>query len=203
MNHFNIFGAGGHTRSLVALLKDQGIKVSGIYDDSFNPQKKEWISLISLKGTILSYDQPEQIILSIGDNQKRKRLYKKYLSNVFLGNIFHSTSHIEDDAKFGKSNFLFANSVVSTDVTIGDNNIINTGSIIEHESIVGSHNHISVGAILCGRSNIGNNCFIGAGTVVIDKVNICDDVTIGANSVVINSISYPGTYVGNPIRKIK
>ena len=50
---------------------------------------------------------------------------------------------------------------------------------------------------------IGNRCFIGAGATVIDKISICDDVIIGANAAVINNIDSPGTYVGNPVRKIK
>ena len=63
--------------------------------------------------------------------------------------------------------------------------------------------YISIGASLMGRTIIGNNCFIGAGATIIDNIKITDNVIIGANSLVINDISYPGTYVGNPVRKIK
>ena len=62
---------------------------------------------------------------------------------------------------------------------------------------------MAVGAILCGRTVIGNRCMIGAGAVVIDQIKICDDVTVGANAVVVKDITVPGTYVGNPARKIK
>ena len=68
---------------------------------------------------------------------------------------------------------------------------------------MGSHNHVSIGAKICGRVTIGNMCLIGAGAVIIDKLSICDNVTIGAGAVVIRDIENAGTYVGNPLRKIK
>jgi acetyltransferase-like isoleucine patch superfamily enzyme len=46
-------------------------------------------------------------------------------------------------------------------------------------------------------------CLIGAGAVILDKLSICNNVIIGAGSVVIRDINDAGTYVGNPIRRIK
>ena len=202
-NKIYIFGAGGHTRSLISLLKNQSIEIVGIYDDTFNTKEDEIIGSYKVIGDIPA---PAgflgKIILSYGDNLKRKGFYENFKSHLFDGNISHSTSSIDISVKFGTANFMFARTVINTDVQIGDNNIINTGSIIEHEVKIGSHNHISVGSILCGRVNIGNECFIGAGAVINDKIKICDGVTIGSNSVVIKSINESGIYVGNPVRKI-
>lgn len=36
----------------------------------------------------------------------------------------------------------------------------------------------------------------------IMKITICNFVTIGAGAVVVKDITEPGTYVGNPIKKI-
>lgn len=197
-----IFGAGGHTRSLISLLKNQSIEVVGIYDDSFNPEENELINSCKVIGVIPGSGFLGKIILSYGDNLKRKRLYENFKSHLFAGNISHSASFIEESVRFGTANFIFAKTVINTNVQIGDNNIINTGSIIEHEVKIGSHNHISVGSILCGRVEIGSECIIGAGAVINDKIKICNGVTVGSNSVVIRSINEPGIYVGNPVRKI-
>ena len=43
---------------------------------------------------------------------------------------------------------------------------------------------------------------IGANSTIIDKISICSDVIIGAGSLVICNINIPGTYVGNPVRKV-
>ncbi len=197
-----IFGSGGHTRSLISLLKQCDFKILGIFDNTFNTQEKELINNIELIGSFKDYKLDKKIILSIGDNVKRRELFNVYSESLFMPNVFHPTNFVEDTVVLGKANFVFANAVLNSNVKIGDNNIINTGAIIEHEVEIGSHNHISVGSIICGRSKIGSNCFIGAGSVINDKVEVCDNVTIGSNSTVINSILEPGTYVGQPIRKV-
>lgn len=198
-----IFGAGGHTRALLSLLNLNGYEILGIYDESFNPNVNERINSIDLIGNYSHFKNDKAIVLSIGDNSKRKRLYESFQNHIYKQNVFHPTCFIDETAVLESSNFIFANVVLNTNVKIGRNNIINTGAIIEHEVKIGSHNHISVGSIICGRSTIGNNCFLGAGTVVNDKVNICDNVVIGSNSTVIKSVLEPGVYVGNPLRKIK
>lgn len=198
-----IFGAGGHTRSLLALLDDTDYAIYGIYDNTYSKVKKEYINDYKVLGTINDFENENKIILSIGDNKIRKSLFDKYENQILNNSIIHSSAHLYNNVILGNSNFIFAKAFINSNVEIGDNNIINTGAIIEHETLIGSHNHISVGTILCGRVKIGNCCFIGAGSVVNDKVTICDNVTIGSNSTVINSIREAGVYVGSPARKIK
>lgn len=198
-----IFGAGGHTRSLIALLNDAGFDIHGIFDDCYNKTEKEFINGYEIFGTLEDYDFRKKVILSTGDNKLRKSLFQKYNNHLLKTNVIHSSATIDSAVKVGESNFVFTHAILNANASIGNNNIINTAAIIEHESNIGSHNHISVGAIICGRVKIGNNCFIGASSVINDKVSICSDVTIGSNSTVINSITEPGIYVGSPIRKVK
>jgi len=49
---------------------------------------------------------------------------------------------------------------------------------------------------------IGNNVSIGSNATIL-PVTICENVVIGAGSVVTKSIMEPGTYAGNPARKLK
>lgn len=53
-----------------------------------------------------------------------------------------------------------------------------------------------------GSTLIGNNVYIGSNSTIL-PVSICNNVVIGAGSVVTKNIEHPGTYVGNPIRRIK
>lgn len=203
MQEIYMFGAGGHARSLMSLLTNAEFKIYGIYDDSFNPDVKEFINSIEIIGDISTYVSTKKIVLAFGDNNKRRNFFLNYCNDLYKSTIIHTKSLVDDNVVFGQSNFIFANSIINANVKIGDNNIINTGVIIEHEVKIGSHNHISVGSIICGRSSIGNDCFLGAGSVIIDKINICDGVTIGAGAVVTKSIDKSGTYVGIPAKKIK
>ncbi|MBC75134.1 MAG: acetyltransferase [Halobacteriovoraceae bacterium] len=195
-----IIGAGGHARSLIPLvIQNLGLDTC-VADENFSV-KEEIYPGIFLDRQVPIETINKNIILAIGDSLKRKSLYERF--NVYKPNLVHELSFIEESAILGESNQIFGNVIINSLAKINDNNIINTGSILEHEVEVGSHNHISVGANICGRVKIGDNCFIGAGSTIIDGIKVCDDVIIGANSVVIKDITEPGTYIGNPTRKIK
>ena len=204
MKKISIIGAGGHTRSSINILKKHyADAVFSVYDESFNPQKIELIAGIELKGNLEDIDDKSLIFLSVGDNLKREKLFKKYNNQIITNNLFHTTSYTEEPIKIGISNQILANAYINSYVEIKDNNIINTSVIIEHEVKIGSHNHIAIGAKICGRCEIGSRCMIGANATIIDSVKICDDVVIGAGSVVTKDITNPGTYVGVPAKKIK
>lgn len=198
-----IFGAGGHTRSLLNIIELNDYKVIGIYDESFDFEKAEYINDYKILGKAKDIPIDCQIVISKGDNLERARLFSYFRPQLLKENLIHPTARIEKRAVVKESNQIFAFAYINSNAYIGENNIFNTNSIIEHEVIIGSHNHIAVGAVLCGRVAIGNFCFIGAGTVIIDKVSIADNVIIGANSVVTKDIVEAGTYVGAPARRIK
>jgi sugar O-acyltransferase (sialic acid O-acetyltransferase NeuD family) len=198
-----LIGAGGHARSVIALLQNNGFAIKSIYDNSWKQNSLETILSIPVCGTITDVPSLENICLAVGDNLAREKLYHQFSKYIFKEVIEHPNAFIENSAVLGQSNLVFANAFVNADVKIGDNNILNTGCIIEHECVIGNHSHISVSAVLCGRVVVGNNCFIGAGSVIKDKIKIADHVTIGAGTVVVKDITEPGVYVGNPSRKIK
>jgi acetyltransferase-like isoleucine patch superfamily enzyme len=52
------------------------------------------------------------------------------------------------------------------------------------------------------HTHIGNHVSIGSNATIL-PVTICDNVVIGAGAVVTKNIDEPGTYVGNPARKLK
>ena len=199
-----IVGSGSHTRSSINLLLNYFDSDDiCIYDNSFVKDKQEIINSIPLIGSINDIGLEQDIFLSIGDNNLRKKYFLKFKNKIIRNTISHSDSLQEKDVIFGIANQVFAHSYINSQVVIGDNNIINTGAIIEHEAVVGNHNHISIGVKICGRSTIGNMCLIGAGAIILDKLSICDNVIIGAGSVVIRDINDAGTYAGNPAKRIK
>lgn len=202
MKKIAIIGAGGHTRSLINVLELNNFKIEGVYDDAFDSSKKELINGYLLRGCVDNVPRNAQLILSIGDNTKRKELFAFFGKQIYKKSLIHPSSILEKKVLLGSSNQILAKVYINSHAKLGDNNIINTSAIIEHEVSIGSHNHLAVGVILCGRVQIGNCCFIGAGAVLVDKISICDNVTVGANSTVIRDIIKPGIYVGSPARRI-
>lgn len=198
-----IIGAGGHTRSLINLVEKAGFAIIGIYDDSFIPSAEEFIGIYRLSGTIDDVPSRCLLILSSGNGLSRKELSSRFSGRILRHNLIHPQAVIEERVTIGNSNQVFARAYINSFSTVGNHNIINTGAILEHETVVGDFNHISIGSVLGGRVKIGNGCFIGAGAVIIDKISISDGVTVGAGTVVIRDITEPGTYVGNPSKRIR
>lgn len=86
-------------------------------------------------------------------------------------------------------------------VTIGNDCFIGHGVMFINDTF-------STGAPAYGNqqlwksTNIGNGVSIGSNATIL-PVTICDDVVIGAGAVVTKDIEKPGTYVGNPAKKIR
>jgi acetyltransferase-like isoleucine patch superfamily enzyme len=51
------------------------------------------------------------------------------------------------------------------------------------------------------KTTVGDNVSIGSNATIL-PVEICNNVIIGAGAVVTKNIVEPGTYAGNPARKI-
>jgi acetyltransferase-like isoleucine patch superfamily enzyme len=49
---------------------------------------------------------------------------------------------------------------------------------------------------------LGDRVSVGTNATVM-PVTVCDDVVIGAGAVVTKDITEPGTYVGNPARRLR
>lgn len=88
--------------------------------------------------------------------------------------------------------------------------VIKCRATIGMDCIVGDHCFIGAHAILLNGkgskhsnpSQLGDRVFLGACACVLPGVKICSDVVIGSGSVVTKDIKEPGTYAGNPCRKM-
>ena len=63
-----------------------------------------------------------------------------------------------------------------------------------------NHNLVILDA---NKVEFGENVFVGASSTIIDNITICNNVIIGANSCVTKNIIEAGTYIGNPVKRIK
>lgn len=199
----NIVGAGGHSRSLIALLSACNISVEGILDRSITPGEK----ILGIPVFDFNGESAELFghyyVLAIGDNTARRDALTEFGARIYASPLIHPSALRDPSSTVSRFCQVFAGAYIGPQAEVGENVILNTHSIVEHEARVGEDSHIAVGAKILGRAHVGKRCFIGAGAVVKDNVSICDDVTVGANSFVNKSIYEPGTYVGSPVRWLK
>jgi acetyltransferase-like isoleucine patch superfamily enzyme len=110
-------------------------------------------------------------------------------------------TEIQKDVSIGKGCKIQSHSFICSLVTIGDDCFIGHGVMFINDAF-------SSGGPARGNQSkwkptrIGNHVFIGSNATIL-PVEICDNVVIGAGSVVTKNITEPGTYAGNPAKKIK
>ena len=194
-----LYGASGHGKVVVDILKSKNIIISGILDD--NPKIEFMSNIPVLKFVETKISSDNEIIISIGDNRIRKKIASNLNTSFFTA--LHASSIISEYATIKKGSVVMAGVIINSSVKIGEHCIINSGAIIEHDCEIGNYCHISPNASLAGNVNVGEGTHIGIGACIIQGVKIGKWVTIGAGSVIINDIPDFAVVVGNPGKTIK
>lgn len=144
-----------------------------------------------------------KLILAMSNCIWKEEFILSYLNYELLFTSFiHETCLIGKDAIYGKGLILFPYTVLSCDAKVGDFVFINNGSQIGHDAIIGEFSSIMANVDIGGGAKIGKKVFVGSGATILPRVSIPDNTIIGAGSVVFKSIKVPGTYIGNPAKRI-
>lgn len=208
MRNIIIIGSGGHSRSVISIVRQYGKWIDmSIIDIRYSGGEETILGIpivgdIGILDTINTHDT--DIFVAIGDNRLRKDMINLVVDRGFkIPNLIHSSAIIDESVDLGFGNFIGAGANLGPDVRIGNGNIVNTLSNLDHESRLGNYSHLSPSTVVCGRSVIGDLTWLGANSTVIDGVEIADETTIGAGAVVIRSISESGlTYTGIPAKRL-
>lgn len=144
-------------------------------------------------------------IIAIGSPNVRKKLQEENRFNYYRFQ-YDGTSFQFSDYEFPyikKGTIVCPGTYMTVNVKLGAFVIVNLNCTIGHDTVIGDFVTVSPGVNISGNVKIGNLCEIGSNSVIREGITICDNVIIGAGSVVVKDITEPGTYVGNPVRKIK
>ena len=113
--------------------------------------------------------------------------------NVFVGPFVE----IQNDVTIGERTRIQSHSFVCSNTEIGADCFIGHGVMFTNDKFV--DRKLSKDFL---PTKLGNKVYVGSNSSIL-PVSICDDVVIGAGSVVTKDITEPGTYAGNPARKLK
>jgi len=203
VNKVRIYGAGGHSQVIKAVLESNNYEVVKIFDDKLSKDHCESEKIAAgLRGNIdnFPYDG-EPIIIALGDNAQRAEI-AGLLSSEF-GKAIHYSAVIAPNVKINEGSVVFAGAIIQPNSVIGKHVIINTGASIDHDNVISDFVHISPKVALCGNVEVGEGSHIGVGAVVIPSVKIGKWCTIGAGAVVLKDVPDYSTVVGNPGKVIK
>ena len=134
--------------------------------------------------------------------QSRKELsLQLVVTNAHLATEFGLTyKEIQKDVIIGNSTKIQSHSFICELVTIGNNCFIGHGVMFINDLF--KNNGPAMGnKLLWSKTFIGDNVSIGSNATIL-PVQVCNNVVIGAGAVVTKDILLPGTYAGNPAKKI-
>jgi sugar O-acyltransferase (sialic acid O-acetyltransferase NeuD family) len=209
MREIVVIGGGGHAKVLISVLKKAGFAVEG-YTDKEDHGVILGVPYLGNDGIlrdIVRNTPALHAIIGIGKvdaSPQRLSLQNEIGALGFDFPAICSPHAIVNEAvSLGAGTAVLDGVVVNSGTGIGRACILNTCSTVEHDCLIGENVHIAPGVTLSGGVTIGDNCMIGTGANVIQSISICAGCLIGAGSTVVKNISVPGTYAGNPAKKIR
>ncbi|SMF67526.1 sugar O-acyltransferase, sialic acid O-acetyltransferase NeuD family [Paenibacillus uliginis N3/975] len=201
-----VYGAGGHAKVVIDILRARSEKIVGILDDHILVD--EWNGLPVFGGTDRLQDIMKQFpeslfIVAIGDNEVRKRISDTLVNaGGQFGNAVHPSAVIAPNVNLGKGTVIMPMAVINSDAVIGEHVIINTSATVDHDCRISDFTHISPGVNIAGAVNIEASVHIGIGAALIQGVTVGRNTVVGAGACVINDLPENVVAVGCPANVI-
>lgn len=191
-----LYGAGGHAKVIMDILKAEGKLVEALIDDNEGVDELMGVKVLHNVNCGIS-----PLIVSIGNNRIRRSIAEKV--DAVFGMAVHPSAIVSGSARIDVGTVVMQGVIIQACVQIGKHCIINTGASIDHECVIDDFVHISPRVTLCGNVHVGEGTWIGAGTVVIPGVKIGKWTVIGAGSVVDKDIPDGVLALGNRCEIVK
>ena len=205
-----LIGGGGHCISCIDVVEQTGLyQIIGILD---LPEKLgQKVLNYSVIGTENELERflpvCSDFLITVGQiksSELREIIFHKVIkAGGNLPVIISPFAFVSPNARIEEGSIIMHHALVNSGAIVGQGCILNTKSLIEHEAEIGNFCHISTAAVINGQAKVGDFCFIGSNSVVSNNTHITANTIIAAGSQVLKSIETPGTYIGQPLRKIR
>jgi len=200
-----IFGAGGHGKVVLDILRSAAVEVVGFLDED---ARKEGATIGGLR-ILGGWDYLERhpgsaVALGVGNNRIRARLYAE-LTEAGHGAVtaIHARATIGGQVQVGPGVVVMPGAVVNAGSILEAGCVVNTGATVDHDCRLAEFSQVWPGAHLAGAVTVGAGSYVGTGAAVIPNVTIGCNVMIGAGAAVVNDLPDDAVAVGVPARIIR
>ena len=182
MEKLLLVGAGGFGRVVLE-------HASNIYNCAFLDDGEaiivDGIPVIGKTSEMASfYPEYKLLLVTVGNNALRERLYKEAASIGFaFPIIIHPSAYVSPHAHIGSGCVILNNAVVQNNAKCGDGCILNPGVELHHDSSIGNHCLIYTNSVVRSLTHVGNRVWIGSTATVSTSADVPDDTTIGDGEV--------------------
>lgn len=182
MEKLLLVGAGGFGRVVLE-------HISSFYDCAFlddgDVAVVDGVSVIGKTDDMISfYPEYKQLLVTIGNNKLRERLYKEAVAIGYsFPNIIHPTAYISPHAHIGSGCVILNNVVVQNNAKCGDGCILNPGVELHHDSIIGSYCLVYTNSVVRSLTCVGDRVWIGSNATVSTSAKVSDDAVINDGEV--------------------
>jgi sugar O-acyltransferase (sialic acid O-acetyltransferase NeuD family) len=172
MNKLVLIGGGGHCKSVIDVIEQEGrFQIAGIVD------KPELLGSSVLGYPIIGSDSDlsslaneyKYAFIAIGQIKSpsiRIDLFNQAIDAGFVLPIIVSPrAYVSRSAKLDEGTIIMHDALVNASASIGKNCIINSKALIEHDSNIESFCHISTNAVINGSVIVRQGSFVGSGAV--------------------------------------
>ncbi len=127
----------------------------------------------------------KQLIVAIGNNALRERIYKEAINIGFVfPNIIDPSAYISPRATIGSGCIVLNNAVIQNNAHIGNGCILNPGVEMHHDSEIGDYCLIYTNSVVRSLTSVGNRVWIGSTTTISTGAIVTDDSIIDDGIVV-------------------
>lgn len=189
-----IFGAGGHAKSLIDLMRvgsDHRLEPLCLVDDGLEPGTlvlgvpvaggRDLLTALAERGVRHAVNA----VGGIGRIQTRIDVADLLAEHGFnLPALVDPTAAIAPSATISDGVQVFAQATVWSDAQVGRGVIVNTGATVSHDCVIGDNTHIAPGAILAGHVEIGQATLVGMGVTTRPGLRIGSRCILGNGAVV-------------------
>ena len=191
MKEIILIGAGGHCKSVIDVIEQEGqFVIAGIVD------KTELLGIDVLGYPVIGSDSDlvglakiyTYALVTVGQilsPEVRIKLFDIAKKAGFsLPKIISPKAYVSNHTFIGDGTVVMHDALINAGASVGDNCIINSKAIIEHDCKVSNHCHISTNAVINGSVIIEDGCFIGSGATTNNSITIKKNSFIKAGSIV-------------------
>lgn len=200
-----LFGAGGHARETLLLLRQCGVPLSRIAGFFVDPQycSDELMDGLPML-PMSSFDYlRQQAIIAVGNSLARRDIAGRLPVGTHFPSVAHPSAVMADDQILQPGTVVHAGSILTSNVTLGQHVMLNRSTNVGHDSVLGAFVTTAPGAIISGNCSIGEASYLGAMSCIREKQRIGAEATIGMGAIVVSDVPDRATYVGNPARPLQ